>query len=147
LKEKLAVILIQLPPSLKYDPILISDFFGLLDKKFKYSIEIRNKSFINDNFFELLSKNNIAFCIADSAGRYPYHEAVTADFIYIRLHGYKKLYAGRYPLDELKKYSKKIQKWGKETYVYFDNDFSGYAVINALELKKYLNENNIEANL
>ncbi|MCX7771164.1 MAG: DUF72 domain-containing protein [Proteobacteria bacterium] len=138
LKEKLGVILIQLPPSLKYDRGVVEDFISVLDKNFRYTIEVRNRSFISDNFFEILSKNNIAFCIADSAGRYPYYEAITADFIYLRLHGHESLYASKYTEEQLKGYAEKISKWDKETFVYFDNDFSGYAVTNALFLKKLL---------
>lgn len=138
LKEKLGVILIQLPPSFKFDSAVLVDFISILDRNFKYAIEIRNKSFICDNFFEILSKNNIAFCIADSAGRYPYYEAVTADFIYIRLHGHEKLYVSSYSDKELMVYAKKIRDWDKKSFVYFDNDYSGYAVLNALTLKRLL---------
>lgn len=138
LKEKLGVILVQLPPSLKFEACLLEDFISILDKNFKYAIEVRNKSFICDNFFEILSKNNIAFCIADSAGRYPYYECITADFVYIRLHGHEKLYASSYSDEELSTYANKIKLWSKKTFVYFDNDFSGFAVSNALTLKKML---------
>lgn len=138
LKEKLGVILIQLPPSLRFDKGLINDFFFLLDKRFNYAIEVRNKTFIDDGFFQILNKNNIAFCIADSAGRYPYYESITADFVYIRLHGSQRLYASEYSEEELAKWAEKITNWGKTTYVYFDNDYKGYAVKNALRLKELL---------
>lgn len=139
LKEKLGVMLIQLPPGLKFDVVLLEDFIGMLDKNFRYAIEVRNQSFICNSFFEILSKNNIAFCIADSAGRYPYHEVITADFVYIRLHGHERLYASSYSDKELVNYARKIKNWNKKTFVYFDNDFSGFAVLNALTLKKLLN--------
>ncbi len=138
LREKIGVILIQLPPSLKFDEVLIKDFFSLLDKKYKYAIEIRNKTFINDIFFHILEKENIAFCIADSAGRYPYHEALTANFIYLRLHGSQRLYASEYSEAELQAWAEKIKFWNKLTYIYFDNDYMGYAVKNALRLKELL---------
>lgn len=138
LKEKLAVILIQLPPSLKFDKSLIHDFSSMLNKNYKYSIEVRNKTFIDDSFFELLKQNNIAFCIADSAGRFPYYEAITVDFVYIRLHGSQRLYASEYTDEELMQWANKIKKWDKITYVYFDNDYMGYAVKNALRLKELL---------
>jgi uncharacterized protein YecE (DUF72 family) len=135
LREKLGVILIQLPPSLKFDRQIFEEFINILEKDFRYAIEVRNKSFICDDFFEILKKNNIAFCIADSAGRYPYYEKITADFIYIRLHGHEKLYSSSYSDKELIDYANKIKRWNKTTFVYFDNDFSGYAVSNALTLK------------
>ena len=138
LKEKLGVILIQLPPSLKYDPRLVTYFFGLLHSAFKYTIEARNETFINDEFFSLLHERDIAWCIAESAGRYPYDEAVTASFVYLRLHGRTELYASNYSDEELQELAAKIRSWARETYVYFDNDFSGYAVRNAITLASML---------
>ncbi|MDI1472569.1 hypothetical protein THER_0399 [Thermodesulfovibrio sp. N1] len=137
-KYKLGIILIQLPPGLKFDVNLITDFINMLDKKYKYTIEVRNKTFINDNFFEILKQNNIAFCIADSAGRFPYYETITANFIYVRLHGSQKLYASEYSDEELIEWANKIKVWDKDTYIYFDNDYMGYAVKNALKIKKLL---------
>lgn len=135
-KEKLGIILIQLPPSLKFEENLIKDFISLLDKSYKYTIEPRNISFLNDKFYNILKENNIALCVADSAGRYPYFEEITADFIYIRLHGSQRLYASDYTDEELIKWAQKIKAWNKTTFVYFDNDFMGYAVKNALKLKE-----------
>ena len=93
---------------------------------------------MGEPFFKLLRRNNIAWCISETAGRYPYSEAVTADFVYVRLHGRQELYASRYTDDELRAWKKKIESWGRETYVYFDNDFAGYAPMNALTLKAML---------
>ncbi|MCX7988240.1 MAG: DUF72 domain-containing protein [Thermodesulfovibrio sp.] len=138
LREKLGVILIQLPPSLKFDESLINEFCQFLDKKYSYAIEVRNKTFINDNFFIILQRENIAFCIADSAGRYPYYEAITADFVYIRLHGSQRLYASEYTDEELLEWAKKLKNWNRLSYIYFDNDYMGYAIKNALKLKKLL---------
>lgn len=138
LKEKLGVILIQLPPSLRFDQSLIDEFLSLLDRKYKYAIEVRNKTFIDDKFLTLLRRDNVAFCISDSAGRYPFHEAITADFIYLRLHGSKKIYASEYTEEELIYLEEKIKNWNKLTFVYFDNDFMGFAFKNALRLKDLL---------
>ena len=138
LGDKLGVVLIQLPPSLKYDHALITDFFALLDPAFRYTVEARNKSFADDEFFSLLSERSIAWCMAESAGRYPYHEAVTAPFIYVRLHGRTELYASNYSDEELHDLAAKIRGWARETYVYFDNDFGGYAVRNAITLRDIL---------
>ncbi len=134
LKEKLGIILIQLPPSLKFDPSLMEDFFRLLDPACKYTVEARNQTFVSDDFFSLLHRHKIAWCIAESAGRYPHHEAVTAPFVYLRLHGRGELYASSYSDEELRGLAGKIRQWARETYVYFDNDFSGHAVKNAMTL-------------
>jgi len=142
LKEKLGVVLIQLPPGLKFDESLIRDFFSLLDKELCYTVEARDKSFINDEFFSILEENEVAWCIADSAGRYPYLETVTASFVYIRLHGSQKLYASDYRDDELKAWKDKILNWNRDAFVYFDNDFYGYAVKNARKLQQLFSGKN-----
>ena len=80
----------------------------------------------------------MAFCISDTAGRYPFHEAITADFVYIRLHGSQKLYASEYSEEELQEWGRKIRGWDMETYLYLDNDFQGFAVKNAKRLKEML---------
>ena len=138
LKEKLGVVLFQLPPSLVFEEELLRDFCTLLDPRYRYTLEVRHKSWINDKVFEILSKYNIAFCISDSAGRFPYYEAITANFIYIRLHGPTKLYASEYSDAQINEWAEKLIKWGKDAFVYFDNDFSGYAVKNAKMLKQAL---------
>jgi uncharacterized protein YecE (DUF72 family) len=135
LSEKLGVILIQLPPSLTFDARPTADFFALLDPRVRYAVEARNKSYVNDSFFEMLRARNMAWCISETAGRFPYHEAVTADFVYLRLHGREELYVSSYRDDELSALKEKILGWGKEAYVYFDNDFGGYAPKNAVSLR------------
>ncbi len=138
LAGKLGIVLIQLPPSLPFDAGLVADFFSVLDPAFRYTVEARHESFADEPFFALLRRHNIAWCIAETAGRYPYSEAVTADFVYVRLHGRENLYASSYSNDELRAWKEKIESWGTETYVYFDNDFAGYAPTNAATLKAML---------
>ncbi len=138
LGEKLGPVLFQLPPSLHYDEALFEDFASLLSSVRQAAVEVRHRSWIDDRFFRQLETHQIAFCIADSAGRYPFHEAVTADFVYIRLHGSQKLYASNYSETEIRRWAEKIASWNRPAYVYFDNDFDAYAVFNALELKKHL---------
>ncbi len=140
LGDKLGPILFQLPPSLTYDEQVFLDFCALLKPNYLHTLEVRNRSWLDDGAFEIMRKFNIAFCISDTAGRYPYHEAVTADFVYIRLHGSRKLYASEYTVEELHTWAKKILHWGKRTFCYFDNDFEGYAIKNARGLINILTE-------
>jgi uncharacterized protein YecE (DUF72 family) len=138
LAGKLGVVLIQLPPTLPFDAGLVADFFSVLDPAFRYTVEARHESFAGEPFFALLRQHNISWCVSETAGRYPYNEALTADFVYVRLHGREKLYASSYSDDELRAWKEKIESWGRETYVYFDNDFAGYAPANAATLKAML---------
>jgi uncharacterized protein YecE (DUF72 family) len=65
---------------------------------------------------------------------------VTADFVYLRLHGPTEFkYQGSYSNAALKKWAKQSLSWQKEkkdVFIYFDNDQEAYAVFNALTLKK-----------
>ncbi len=141
LEEKLRVVLFQLPPSLKFDQALIEEFLSVIDLQYQTTIEVRNKSFNNPYFFNLLRQANVALCISDTAGRYPsLIEEVTADFVYVRLHGSRTLYRSCYTEDELKIWKEKLLGFGLPGYVYFDNDALGWAVPNALLLKNLLGQ-------
>jgi uncharacterized protein YecE (DUF72 family) len=138
LKNKLGIVLFQLPPNLVFDKDVFEEFCIGLKKNCCYTIEARHPSWLEEDVLSVLKRHQIAWCISDSAGKYPYLEAVTSDFVYIRLHGSRKLYASEYSEDELKGWAAKMKEWGKDTYVYFDNDYRGYAPKNALRLKELL---------
>jgi len=142
MKDRIGPVLIQLPPGLSYDKSLISNFFDLINEKYSqylFAVEVRNKSWITDNFFNLLAQYGITFVIADSGNRYPYYEAVTADCVYLRFHGREQLYASDYNEADLKLYAEKILNWlveGKAVWVFFNNDYHGFAVKNAEKLRE-----------
>jgi uncharacterized protein YecE (DUF72 family) len=138
LREKLGPLLFQLPPSLSFDRDIFLPFCDNLDRSYQHTLEVRHPSWIEADVFEILREYNIAFCISDTAGRYPYCEVISADFVYIRLHGSKKLYASEYSEEELREWAGKIRDWNMETYLYFDNDFQGFAIKNAKRLKETL---------
>jgi len=106
---------------------------------FKFAFEFRHKSWCDQKIYKLFKKHNAAWVIADSPN-YPKAETVTADFVYIRMHGSKILFASKYTKRELKDLARKIKNWlrkGLDIYVYFNNDAMGYAVENARTLIKY----------
>lgn len=140
LKEKGRVLLFQFPPSLKFDKELLENFLKILPKDYQNVIEIRHKSFHCEEFVKLLKKYKVCLCFSDCAGRYPsWYEVQTAPFLYIRMHGSKKLYVSNYEEEELKELAQKINSYKvKEAYVYFDNTALGYAITNALYLKELL---------
>jgi uncharacterized protein YecE (DUF72 family) len=138
LGEKRGIILFQLPPSLAFDEKVFRNFCESLDPQVRHALEIRHPSWINNQVFDMLNEFNIALCVADTAGRYPSCEAITADFAYIRLHGSRKLYASEYTEAELRTWAKKVEAWNKDAFIYFDNDFEGHAVNNAKRLKEIL---------
>ena len=100
------------------------------DIALRHAFEVRHPSYFHAEFYELLREYGIAFVIADSAGRFPYAEEVTADFVYIRLHGSQILYVSGYSPEELDKWADRVQSWregGRDVYVYFDNDAKVHA--------------------
>ena len=118
------------------------DFLKKLSKKYHYSFEFRNNTWYTEEVYALL-RHNCAFCIYELAGHLSPKE-VTADFVYIRLHGPTLAkYAGSYPEETLKKWATHCLQWqneGKKVYVYFDNDQLGYAAFNAKTLAKLTSE-------
>jgi len=139
LKEKLGGILFQLPPNMAFNKERLEDFLSLLDLSIPTAIEVRHESFLTEDFFRLLEKHKVGFCISDTAGKYPsLAYRITADFTYIRLHGSRILYASPYTRQELEEWAHRIISWGVDAHVYFDNDAHGYAPLNAVQLKEIL---------
>ena len=138
LDKKLGPILFQLPPRWGLNPTRLEDFLKVLPKKYRFAFEFRDESWFDQTIYDLLAKNHAAFCLYHLAGRWT-PEIVTADFVYIRLHGPDGPYQGDYDDKTLRSWAKKCVKWsveGRDVYCYFDNDQKGYAVKNALKLKK-----------
>lgn len=136
LKDKLGPILWQLPPSFRINLERLQGFLEILPtNKYQFVLEVRDKSWIIKEFFNLLVKYNVALCLADTPD-FPYQEELTANFVYLRFHGHEKLYGSKYTPRQLQNWAKKIKKWAKkkDVFVYFDNDAHGYAVENAKEL-------------
>jgi uncharacterized protein YecE (DUF72 family) len=183
LREKLGPILWQFPPSFRYDRELMAGFFELLPhdtqqalslarrreprmtgrarlaidavRPLRHAIEIRHESFIDESFVQLLREHNIALVVADTAGKWPYREDVTADFLYLRLHGDKEIYASGYTDEALTRWASRIQAWRagsqpadahlisaqsrlshqpRDVYCYFDNDVKVKAPFDAQAL-------------
>jgi uncharacterized protein YecE (DUF72 family) len=89
-----------------------------------------------------LEEFGFAFCIAHGSDL-PSMERITSDLIYLRLHGGEVLYGSDYSDKELKQWTRKIQDWrekGKTVFLYFNNDAYGFAVKNALTLKKLISQ-------
>lgn len=146
LKEKLGPILFQFPPSFratKENLERLEEFFKIVTPRSKVSLafEFRHKSWCDEHIYKILKKYNIVWVITDSSC-YPRTDEVTADFIYIRLHGPTAMFSSKYTKEDLKTLSQKIKKWltaNKDVFVYFNNDFHGFAVENAKTLQKLLN--------
>lgn len=140
LGDKLGPILFQLPPRWSFNLERLEKFLAALPKQFRYTFEFRDPSWINERTYRALADHGAAFCIFEIAG-YLSPQEVTADFVYIRLHGPGGAYQGSYDKRTLAGWARQIRTWtgqGKEVFCYFDNDEAGYAVQNAWQLQEML---------
>jgi uncharacterized protein YecE (DUF72 family) len=140
LGERLGPILFQLPPRWHFNAERLRAFLEALPRDYRYALEFRDPSWLNQEACRLLREHGAAFCIYEIAGRISPKE-VTADFVYIRLHGPGEAYQGRYDRQTLAGWAEAFSAWvaqGKVVFCYFDNDEAGYAAQNALELQEML---------
>ncbi|HUQ27102.1 MAG TPA: DUF72 domain-containing protein [Usitatibacter sp.] len=184
LGEKTGPFLWQFPPNFRFNADLLEAFFEMLprdaesalaharrrdarvkgraclkidaNRKLRHAIEIRHESFMDAKFVKLLRKHRIALVVADTAGKWPFVEDVTADFMYLRLHGDKVLYASGYSDEALDRWAARIKAWraggelpdgrkivpglappkrkSRDIYCYFDNDMKVKAPFDAKRL-------------
>jgi uncharacterized protein YecE (DUF72 family) len=172
----LGPILWQLPERLEFDRGLLDDFLRQLprtlaearelaaahderldgrawldieaDEPLRHCLEVRHPSYETAEFTDLLGERGIGSVIADTAGRWPMIRAVTADFVYVRLHGAEELYASGYDDASLDAWASSARGWlsgdatpdgrGRDVYVYFDNDARGHAPFDAVRLRERL---------
>ncbi|MEN3185175.1 MAG: DUF72 domain-containing protein [Atribacterota bacterium] len=132
-------LLFQLSPRTGFDRERLVSFVRLLDSRFRYVFEFRHPSFFCDDVYEILSQRNIALCFSDTPS-FPYQEVLTAPFVYLRLHGSTSLYTHLYSEREIMSWAEKIDRFRQErdVFCYFDNDYQGFAIRNALRLKELL---------
>jgi uncharacterized protein YecE (DUF72 family) len=184
LGPKLGPVLWQLPPSFSFDPERLEEFFSLLPRtvsqasalgrhhdgnlkhravlpkkggRIRHALEIRHDSFRDPGFIALLRRHRIALVVADTV-EWPLLMDVTADFVYVRLHGSRQLYASGYGSRALNQWAMRVRNWAvgreaegehagpaarpgkRDVFVYFDNDAKVHAPFDALSLIRRLRE-------
>jgi len=108
-----------------------------VDLPLRHALEPRHPSYFTPECYELLRTYGCALVIADTAGVFPTSDELTADFVYVRLHGGAELYVSGYTDAELDGWAERIRAWsrgGRDVYVYFDNDAKVHAPWDALKL-------------
>jgi len=139
LGSKLGPILFQLPPTQKIDIPRLADFLALLIRGRRWVIEFRHPSWHAREVYQLLTNHGVALCIPVGGGVHP-DRVTTAAFTYIRMHRGQES-AGGFTTEELSAWAARIRSLraaGKEVYVYFNNDWEGYAVRDAMALQELL---------
>jgi uncharacterized protein YecE (DUF72 family) len=190
LKQKFGPILWQFAPMMPFKPERFEAFFAQLprdteaalrlaeqhhdrrvegrmsleiDRKrpLRHAVEIRHPSFADEAFIELLRRYHVALVVADTAGKWPLLEDLTADFVYARLHGDKELYASGYSKPALDRWAARFDAWSRgqqvpdahlastkaapkratrDIYCYFDNDVKVHAPYDAASLGRRLGQ-------
>jgi uncharacterized protein YecE (DUF72 family) len=139
LGRKLGPILWQLPPVGRFDPARIETFLSLLPRDtaaalrlarrrhprmygrshlsidvprpLRHAMEVRHESFLDERFVTLLRSYGVALVVAETARRWPMPMDVTADFVYVRLHGDQELYRSAYGPAALARWAERIAAW------------------------------------
>ena len=138
LGARMGCFLFQLPPSFHYTAARLKEILGQLDHTRRNVVEFRHASWWNEDVFTAFRETGTIFCSC-SGPRLPDQLVKTADDIYIRLHGTKQWYRHDYSAEELTVWSKRIHECGaKHVWVYFNNDYEGYATKNAHLLSSLL---------
>ncbi|HMA96754.1 MAG TPA: DUF72 domain-containing protein [Polyangiaceae bacterium] len=119
----LGPVLFQLPPFLRKDVPLLSDFLAKLPPSILAAFEFRHSSWFDDEVFALLGSKNAALCGGDSdEGGYAPPQIATADF------GYLRLRAPSYDATRLRDWSERIlaERW-TNAYVFLKHEVLGPA--------------------
>jgi uncharacterized protein YecE (DUF72 family) len=140
---KLGPLLWQLPPTFKLDLDRLAGALEHLHDGHRHAFEFRHPSWFTEETYTLLREHNVALVIGDrpQVNDFQTHE-LTADFTFVRFHGGTRGANGNYSHRELDEWAERLGRWSDETdvYAYFNNDWEGYAIENALCLKSRLGQ-------
>jgi len=140
-KGKLACILIQLPPGMKFRKDSIEEFLKILPSDLHFALEYRNETWLTDEAHSLLRDYNVATVVVDEP-LLPPETRLTSDIAYVRWHGrgQKMWYNYRYSKDELAPWIPKIKEMSQsvDVYGYFNNHYHGYAPENCIDVLEML---------
>ncbi|QYD72274.1 DUF72 domain-containing protein [Paraburkholderia edwinii] len=183
LNDKFGPILWQFPPSFRFDAERLERFLTMLPRdtegaleiarrhdkrvrepylaidrprRLRHAIEIRHPSFLDPAFVALLRKHGVALVVSDSTEDWPHVDDLTADFVYVRLHGTSARYSGSYDDAALDTWALRIAAWvhgdqptdakliapdkpprkrsARDVFCYFDNDTKTEAPFDAQRL-------------
>lgn len=188
LGAKLGPILWQFPPNYSFDPDAFEAVLRMLPvdttaaaalahkhddkvksasldagrkRRLRHAIEIRHASFCDPAFVTLLRRYRAALVVSDAVADWPYVEDLSADFVYLRLHGPETLYGGSYSDEALDRWAARIEIWahggepddaqristtnarkraGRDVFCYFDNDKKVRAPFDAARLMERLGQ-------
>lgn len=128
--RRLGPVLFQLPPHLKCDLKLLSDFLALLPPDLRFAFEFRHNSWLTPGVYQELERRNISLCVAESE-KFEVPEVITADFVYYRLR--KPEYTDE-DLQSIEKRARALLAEGKDLYLMFKHEDTPEGALNAEKL-------------
>jgi uncharacterized protein YecE (DUF72 family) len=143
LGERMGCFLFQLPPSHLFTKARLRAILGQLDPARRNVVEFRHASWWNETVYAAFRETGTIFCSC-SGPRLPDVLVRTADDVYVRLHGPERWYRHNYSKHELAKWADRIRASGARTaWIYFNNDYEGYAPKNAMTMRRVLEKRSL----
>ena len=142
LGDKLAPLLVQLPPKWSANPERLAEFLQQVPKSHRWAVEFRDARWLTDDVYNILREHNAALVLHDNLPDHPH--VITADFTYMRYHGTTgEKSPGLYSQKQMAAAAREVAGLvsdGVDAYVYFNNDAHGHALTNANQLKSLLGQ-------
>jgi uncharacterized protein YecE (DUF72 family) len=145
LGPKLGPILFQLPPTQQLDLDRLLHFLPLLGPEHRWVLEFRHPSWNTPEVYQALSEHGVALCVPVGGAVQP-DRVTTAPYTYIRMHRGQEPEGG-FTRDELTFWAaqvRAVEASGKDVYLYFNNDWGGYAIRDAIALEGLLAARELE---
>jgi uncharacterized protein YecE (DUF72 family) len=136
---RLGPVVWQFPATFRADLDLLRSALALMPAG-RHCFEFRHPSWFGASLYSLLEEHGAALVIGDHP-KWPFqaHE-LTSDWTLVRLHYGRRGRRGNYSQTELDEWAGRIARWSlrAEVFVYFNNDWEGFAVENARSLQRRL---------
>jgi uncharacterized protein YecE (DUF72 family) len=138
---RLGPVLWQLPETFRKD---LDRLAGALEQLpcGRHAFEFRHPSWFDEDVYELLRAHDVALVVGDHPERRFQSFEATARWRYVRMHQGRRGRRGNYSPSELRAWAQRLQEWRRSepVYVYFNNDWEGFAPRNATALMSLLEE-------
>lgn len=134
--------LVQMPPRWRRNAERLDEMLRAAPRDMRWAVEMREPSWLDDEVFAVLEAHDAALCVHDLLADHPFR--LTTDWTYVRCHGpygAARKYQGRYGPQRLEPLAARLEELlgqGVDVYCYFNNDDSGYAVLDAAWLAERL---------
>jgi uncharacterized protein YecE (DUF72 family) len=139
--DRLGPVVWQLPPNFQRDDELLAETLALLPPG-RHCFEFRHASWFEDDVYSLLGEHGAALVVGDHP-KWPFQaQELTTDWTLVRLHHGRRGRRGNYSKREIEAWAERVERWRRraEVLVYFNNDWEGFAVNNALALRRLLGQ-------